>query len=305
MVIVFYGEDEFRMRLEVRERISDSAKKEPARIKTFEIADEKDLEEIFAFLSAAELWQEKKIATAKFFEWSRDLAKTLKNEAEKRNNFDANILFVLAPRGGNGAKIANAEYKLFPLLAGRALASWIQNTAAKFGNTIDAPALRAVSELHGRNTENIWNELLLLSCWKPGGKIETNDIAVFRKELPAPEDFALVETMAAGNRKDALRLLYYELMNGKPPLMILGSITAYFRAMLVAKFSENRGEDDAANKFFARNHPFWVSNIARASRRFSEDEILRAFRKLWRIDRAAKTGEHKPEMLLEEFIIGA
>lgn len=303
MIIVFHGEDEFRMRMEVRERIANIASEDAARVKTFEIA-EKNLEEVFGFLSAAELWQEKKIAVAKFTEWPDDLAGILKEGAEKQNNFGADILFVLAPRSGKGAKIPNAEYKLFPSLGGRELASWIQKTAAKFGNIVDTPAANSIAELHGQNTESIWNDLLVLSCWKPNGKIGANDIAVFHKELPSPKDFALIETLLAGTRKKALKLLCYEFAKQKSPLMLLGSIVTHFRAMLVAKFDEGR-DGDAAKKFFAPNHPFWVSKIKQASMRFSEEKIKRALLKLWKIDRAAKTGEHEPEILLEEFILGA
>lgn len=305
MIIVFHGEDGFRMRLELRERISDIAKKEPARIKIFGIADEKGLEEVFAFLSAAELWQEKKVAVAKFAEWSSDLAKTLKNEAKNKNDFGTNILFVLVPKNRvRVSEIPEAEYKEFSGLTGRILIHWIQETAVKFGNTIDANASRVLIELRGQNTEGIWNELLLLSCWKPNGKISGRDIAMFRRELPHPKDFALIEALLEGNRKKALKLLHHEFSEHKAPLMILGSMVTHFRALLVAKFSGKSGEV-SVQKFFAQNHPFWVSKIESASQHFSAEEIRQTLQKLWRIDRAAKTGEYEPEMLLEEFIIGA
>lgn len=288
-VVIFAGEDKFRARRALQEFLAAEREKTPALVKSFDADDEEDLPAaLAAFFNKDTLWHERKIAVVRAASWSGKLPALT----------DSDLLLLLLEKPPRTAP-KNAVLKSFPVLKGVQLAKWIRDAAKELGNDLAPDLPPALIELHGSDTEAIWNELMILSSANPGTRIALEDLKTFRTWIPHVRDFAFVEAVLGKNRTQALRLLHHTLAEGVSPLLILANLAAHFRAMLVAS-----ADGKAADKFFAGRHPFWVSKIQEYAARFTEKELRGALRRLWRLDYSIKTGKYPPEIAIEEFVLG-
>lgn len=299
--IIFAGEDTFRLRAALRKFLDTQAS--GAKTQSFESDTSEDLvQELREFFQTSTLWQERKVAIVKAPSWKNPLPEVT----------DPDLLILALEKPPPAGILKKTRLETFPKLKGAGLSKWIRGTAAEFGSEIDTALVSLLVELHGSETEAIWNELTILSCFKPGEKLSAKDLRAFRSWVPRVRNFAFVEAVLAKNRRQALRLLLYSLEEGAAPLALLAGLAAQFRAMLVAKSdgTESSRADaslpsTAAAAFFAGKHPFWLSKIEQASREFSEDELKAQLRRLERADWLIKTGKHSPSTALEEYIVGA
>lgn len=289
-VVIFAGEDSFRARRALQEFLEKARGGAPAPVHTFDADNEEDLPRaLAAFFDERTLWRERKIAVARAASWSGPLP----------NIPDPDLLLLLLEKPPRTAP-KNAIVELFPRLKGDALFKWIRAAAKALGNDIAPDLPPALVELHGSDTEAIWNELLILSSADPGKRLTLEDLKAFRTWIPHVRDFAFIDAVLAKDRKQALRFLHHTLAEGTSPLLILANLAAHFRAMLVANTPGN-----AAEKFFSGRHPFWISKIREHAARFTEQELRDALKRLWRADYAIKTGKYSPEIAVEEFVLGA
>jgi DNA polymerase III delta subunit len=288
-LVIFTGEDSFRARRALHALLEKERGRGPARIESFD-ADESDnlAHTLAAFFNARTLWQERKIAVVRAASWSGAVPKVAESDLLV-------LLLEQSPRTAPKGAVVTS----FPLLKGAELAEWIRNAAKDLGNDLAADLARALIELHGSDTEAIWNELMVLSSANPGKPLTLEDLKTFRAWIPHVKDFAFVDSVLAKDRPRALRLLHHTLAEGVSPLLILANLAAHFRAMLVAKT-----DGKSADVFFRGRHPFWVSKISEHAERFTEQELRAALRRLWRLDYAIKTGIYSPEIAIETFVLG-
>jgi DNA polymerase III delta subunit len=287
--IIFSGEDFFRLGRALKKFLEKEAA--GATIQTFESDSAEDLKlRLREFFRARSLWQEPRVAVAKIPSWQGNLLEIPAPDL---------LIFVLKKLPPLSiAKKARVE--TFPILKAAELSKWIRESAKEFGNSASPDLVSALIALHGSDTAAIWNEIVLLSCFKPEEKLSGKDLKTFRSWVPRAKDFAFVEAVLAKNRKQALRFLMQNLNEGIEPMKILGGLEAHFRAMLVAKSGDKTAQD-----FFSGKHPFWVSKIEYAAMRFEEKELKASLRRIERALLAIKTGKHSPKTALEEFVIGA
>jgi DNA polymerase III delta subunit len=287
--IIFSGEDFFRLGRSLKKFLEKEAA--GVAIQTFEPDSVEDLKwKLQEFFKARSLWLEPRVAVAKIPSWQGSLPE-----------IPAPDLLILILEKTPPASISKkTRVETFPNLRGAELSKWIRESTKELGNTATPDLISALVTLHGSDTAAIWNELALLSCFKPEEKLSGEDLKTFRSWVPRAKDFAFVEAVLAKNRKQALRFLLQNLNEGIEPMKILGGLEAHFRAMLVAKFG-----DKTAQEFFSGKHPFWVSRIEYAAMRFEEKELKASLRRIERALLAIKTGKHSPKTALEEFVIGA
>jgi DNA polymerase-3 subunit delta len=287
-IVIFAGEDSFRLQMELKKFLKKEAAGVSFRI--FDSAAEENIgRELTNFFQRATLWKERRIAVIKAPKWEGKLPAITEPD-----------LLVLALEKIPARKIwKNVRIEEFPKLEGAKLSRWIQETAKELGNAVSTDLISALIELHGSDTGSIWNELMVLSCFRPGKILTASDLKTFRTWLPHVKDFALIDALLQKNRKQALYLLHLTLAEGVSPLLILANIASHFRALLVAKTNTK-----SKAEFFQGKHPYWVAKISQHAKRFTEKELREALRRLWRLDHAIKTGIEPPEIALEAFVLG-
>jgi DNA polymerase III delta subunit len=287
-IVIFAGEDSFRLQMELKKFLEKEAPGAPFRI--FDSASEAELNrELTLFFQTPGLWQERRIAVVKIPKWEGRLPEIRDPDL---------LVLALGKTPASGIR-SNVRLEEFPPLQGAELSRWIRKTAKELGNAVSADLVSALMEIHGSDTGSIWNELMVLSCFKPGKILTASDLKKFRAWIPRVRDFAFIEAVSTKDRKEALRLLLASLNEGVTPLAMLGSLESHFRAMLVAKAGGK-----AAAEFFAGRHPYWVSKIKQAASAFNEVELKTYLARLWRTKFLIKTGKHLPEIALEEFVLG-
>ncbi len=288
MVIIFAGEDTFRTRKALEELLNKEKSKGELRIQKFDAKEDNFKEKLRAFLEESTLWNERKIAIVKATSWNEEIFQISESDL---------LIFFLEKLPKITPK--NAILKLFPILKGNQLLEWIRDSAKELGNEISYDLQISLLELYGSNTEAIWNELTILSCFRPGKRLNLDDLKELRTWIPHPKDFALVDALLNKNRKLALRLLHQSLLHGISPLSIAANIASHFRAMLMLKKA-----DKVAKKFFEGKHPFWISKIRKYAAKFSEKEIKDFIKRLALFDYSIKTGRQQAEIALEELVLG-
>jgi DNA polymerase III delta subunit len=288
-IVIFSGEDFFRLGRALKKFLEKEAA--GAAIQTFESDSAEDLKwKLREFFKARSLWQEPRAAVAKIPAWQGNLPEIPAPD----------LLILILEKTPPAGISKKARVETFPNLKGAELSKWIRESAKELGNAAAPDLISALMALHGSDTAAIWNELALLSCFKPGEKLYAEDLKTFRSWVPRPKDFAFVEAVLAKNRKQALRFLLQNLEQGIEPMKILGGLEAHFRAMLAAKSGGKAAQD-----FFNGKHPFWVSKIEYASMRFEKKELKARLRRIERALLMIKTGKHSPKTAIEEFVVGA
>jgi DNA polymerase III delta subunit len=288
-IVILGGEDLFRLDRALKKFLEKEAS--GIAIQTFESNSAEDIRwQLLEFFRTRSLWQEPKVAVAKIPSWRGNLPEIPTPD----------LLILILEKTPPAGISKKARVETFPALKAAELFKWIRESAKELGNTAAPDLVLALVTLHGSDTAAIWNELVLLSCFKPDEKLSAEDLKTFRSWVPRPKDFAFVEAVLAKNRKQAVRFLFQNLNEGIEPMKILGGLEAHFRAMLVAKSGDKTAQD-----FFSGKHPFWVSKIKYAAMRFEEKELKASLRRIERALLAIKTGKHSPKTALEEFVIGA
>lgn len=203
-------------------------------------------------------------------------------------------------RRGRYYKTLAAETKAveFKQLQPGELTSWIKREAKKLGATIEP---NAVSELLARCGDDQWRleqELMKLANYNPTiTKTAVEELVVERVEESI---FGLVEAVAEGKAELALQRYQRLLASGANELYILTMIMWQLRNLLLAKTAGEISPNQLAGD--VGMSPFVATRALAMQKRFSEDQLKRAF--LSGIDTEAKikTGQGKADQLVELLI---
>lgn len=129
----------------------------------------------------------------------------------------------------------------------------------------------------------------------PGAKIERFEGLAGKSDAP---DFGLQNAVAKRDRQGAWSEYVLGIKNGKPPELLFGSIHFALKSCLVAKRSANAEEYGAAGL-----NPKAFGIYRDASKKYTEEELLRLlgrFKDIYHEDRA---GEIPGETVMEEYLL--
>jgi DNA polymerase-3 subunit delta len=217
-------------------------------------------------------------------------------------NSDSKDLIVILQENkqiGNQKAIKDLKLKIeeYPIMKGNILVSWIKKQAEELGVKLDKEVINILAVAFDGETGCIFNELEKLVLMD--GEINVKTFLNLTVLPNNPIDFELSNAIGDKNKKLALKALYKEIEANKVPVMIFGSIIYQMRNLLILKMAEgNRG----INLKNSGLHPFVISKTRGLVRKFSLEELQRAYKKLFQYDVAAKKGKIDLLLALELFI---
>ncbi len=184
------------------------------------------------------------------------------------------------------------------------LKRWILGRIKKENKTISPSGLDFFLQKTGSDMENISREMEKLFSYTLKLDVITEaDIEEICTHQVTGQIFDMVEAIAMGRQREALRL-YYDLLSLKePPMRILFLIGRQFNLLLQVKELKAKGYD---NKKIAEKtglHSFIVGKYVGQSGRFKKQELRTAIEECVNTDESVKTGRISDILGVELLIV--
>ncbi|HSX47906.1 MAG TPA: DNA polymerase III subunit delta [Candidatus Nanoarchaeia archaeon] len=186
----------------------------------------------------------------------------------------------------------------FAPLSSLQLANWLKAQVQSNGGTIDRAALDMLIEIVGDDQWRLEQEVMKLINYRSDITAETVKTMVV--QAPSQTIFDLVEAMTAGRTKQAL-VTFRDLLSQKTnELYVLSMIIWQLRNLLLAKTAGDMSAPELSKA--AGLSPYVAGKAMTKQREFDEQTLKQAFVAAVETDYAIKTGQGKPDQLIERLI---
>jgi len=231
----------------------------------------------------------------------KDKLKEVVDMLEKNESKDLVIILEEKKEIKNTKILGKLKFKSeeFPLLKDTVLIKWIKGEMDKLNLDLDKTIIELLAVSFEGDTGSIFNELQKLSLL--GDKVSLKDFLKLTVLPDNPINFELANAIASKNRKVALKALYKEIESGKIPVVILGSILYQIRSLLMIKTLEQNSRIDPNE---TELHSFVIMKNRALVKKYTIEELKKAYRKLFQYDVQGKKGKIDPLLALELFING-
>ncbi|HOI97627.1 MAG TPA: DNA polymerase III subunit delta [Candidatus Pacearchaeota archaeon] len=290
MLIFLYGADTFRLRRKARQIISEyETRSGGADFAVFDMDESRP-----ADLSAA-FWQTSLFGAKRFFVVKNPISRKETKEAlivasEGIAAMPHNFLFLQEGKVLKTDRFLKAICKLgqvqeFAPLEGTNLEKWIIAEFAALGHSEGGTLAPALAAAIGGDLWRMSGEIGKLVHFAGGKAISAADAAKIVSPVAENNIFQTVDAIAAGKKKEALRMVRRHTAAGDHPLYLLAMIAAQFRNLILVK------RCPAAGARGLGMHPYVFSKSAALARRFDGARLEKSYGLIWQADFDIKTGK--------------
>jgi len=190
----------------------------------------------------------------------------------------------------------------FPLPYSQAMTEWIVDETKRQGGEIEARASAELANVLGNDTLLISHEIEKLLIYTARERAITSEDV---RELCSPVDrediFAMVDAIAKGDAKTALRLLDISLQK-QPEPYVFAMIVGHFRQLIIAAemVSERCSAEEIARE--VRKPNFVGTKLVNQVRCFTLPELEEIYQRLVLLDMQIKDNQTPPDLALELFV---
>ena len=184
----------------------------------------------------------------------------------------------------------------------REMTDWILKEVQRLDGKIESRAAADLANSLGNDTLLVSKEIEKLLIYTARERaITPADV----RELCSPVDrediFAMVDAIASGNAKTAMRLLDISLQK-QPEPMVFGMIVGHFRQLIIAAemVSERCSAEEIARE--VKKPDFVGRKLVDQVRRFSQSELDEIYQRLVLLDMQIKDNRMPPDLALELFV---
>ena len=183
------------------------------------------------------------------------------------------------------------------------MSGWIVNEAKAQGGGIETQAAARLAEMVGEHNRQAAQEITkLLTYVKYERPITLADVEQVSIVTAQASVFALVDALATGNGQQAQGLLR-RLLEDEDAFALWGMVIRQFRLLILAReILDQRGTLQDAQRQI-HEAPYSVEKAYKQAGRFSMIALEAIYRRLLRMDEAAKTGEMPLDLSLEMFVV--
>ena len=176
---------------------------------------------------------------------------------------------------------------------------WIRQYAKAQGGEIAGAAASRLADLVGSDTRQAAQEVTKLLTYVNWSRpVSAADVEALSPLTAAPDVFAMVDALAAGDGRKAQRLLH-RLMEFQDVFSTWGMIIRQFRLLLLAReVLDNRGGEAEAMKALGVQ-PFVARKALNQARGFNMPRLEMIYHRLLEIDEGAKTGRMPLDVALD------
>jgi len=188
------------------------------------------------------------------------------------------------------------------------LMKWARDKIKDAGSQIDDRSLRMLVSLVGPDVRRLTLEIEKLSTAAlPGGVIDSELVELLVANSREISNFDLTDSLFAGRKNEALRILHKILNDGAEPVMLLGLISYNVRRLLMAKDAMEQGLDRGEVARIVKLRYSDQESFMATARRTDLKKLSHAIRRLAETDVAIKTsigggGPHGSRMQIEMLV---
>jgi DNA polymerase-3 subunit delta len=196
-----------------------------------------------------------------------------------------------------------AVTRFFPLLD-REIIAWIEAWARARGLSLQRDAAQYLSQAIGNDLQKIKNELEKVELYlKENKTITFEDMKAVVGDFREYSSFDLATALGQKNKEKAFLILSRLVQEGEQPVGLLGAIAWNFRRLVRAKAMEaaGMGYEEIKRKLSVIFHQSAL--FQEQMRRFSMEELQKAFDIMLSADRALKSSNLNGRLVLERMIL--
>lgn len=185
---------------------------------------------------------------------------------------------------------------------GQEIASWIKKEAKALGKPITDAAAQKLLAISGGQMREIRSELEKIIIFAGDKKaVDESDVEGAGLDCKEETVFGLSDAIGVKDMKKAFQV--YSKLEHEYPAQVLGAITRQIRILLKIKALKRKGVSDQALASMAGIPPYFVGKYVASSKRFSEAELKRAYKRLFEADTDLKTGRVPQAHVVPNLII--
>ncbi|MBV6397535.1 MAG: putative protein YqeN [Anaerolineales bacterium] len=196
---------------------------------------------------------------------------------------------------------AKAEALMAPTT--RDMTGWIVNEMKHQGGKISSEAAGKLAGLAGADTRQAAQEIAKLLAYVNWARpVEVTDVEAVCVSTAEVDIFAFVDSLATGNAQQAQSMLR-KMLEEQDAFAIFPMIVRQFRLLIQTReIVEARGMvQDVIEMLHV--HPFVAGKIFQQAGRFTMKSLEAIYRRLLKMDEAAKTGIMPLDLSLEMFVV--
>lgn len=199
----------------------------------------------------------------------------------------------------------NGDAKAEALMAPKArdMTGWIVNEMKHQGGKISSEAANKLAELVGADTRQAAQEIAKVLAYVNWARpVEVQDVAAVCVSTAAVDIFAFVDSLAAGDGQKSQSMLR-KMLEEQDAFAIFPMIIRQFRLLIQTReIIEKHGMvPDVIEALHV--HPFVAGKIFAQAGKFTMKTLEAIYRRLLKMDEAAKTSAMPLDMALEMFVV--
>lgn len=193
------------------------------------------------------------------------------------------------------------EVHNFEQPTGRELVRWAIGYAEKQGLHVPEEVAGFLAERCSGDKNRVIREVEKLALYVPDGEpATTEDVEALTPPDLQSNIFAFVDSLVAGERARAMRLLEALIATGEPPLRVMFMIRRQFQLLARARSLLDRGLSPGELARELKVPPFVVRKLEQQGRRIEDGEAERALDQILALERGLKGGSSlKDELQIE------
>lgn len=305
MIILLYGQDNYRLRKKLRDIIKKAKEKNKGKLylKRFGLKDF-SLEKFRSEYQSTSLFGEEKFLVLENFSSSnilREVLSFLKKQKSSKNIVafweeitleKSNLLLKFIKENGISFR--------FDPLQGNQLIEWIEKEFRKYKINIDSRIALTLAEFFGNDLWLLSNEIKkLVLLFGSKKRILPQDIRHLVRPKLETDIFETIEAISSQNKDRALKLLCEHIKQGDSPFYILSMLKSQIANLLITKELIQKGIPLRIISSKMRLPVFVVRKHSSLSYRFTLENLRKAYWKIFQYEIKIKTGKIDPVLALE------
>jgi DNA polymerase III subunit delta len=196
-----------------------------------------------------------------------------------------------------------ATVKTFPALQGENLYKWVMNKAKEKNGSFTGDAARTLIDYIGNDLWLMDTELNKLIAYKSGNQVTADDVRLLSGLNREVNIFALVDTILAGNAREAHGLLQRLFMEGNSASRVFTMISRQLRLIIIAtEFSREMTISQMMEKLSVTSK--WVlDKTIKQAKQYSLDQLRHAYHLILDADLSIKTSQFDDDKVVDLLVI--
>lgn len=301
-IYFFYGEDDYRLTMELR-RWSNGFVEKHGDLGLHVLDGEiTEITEVQNALEALPLLGTKKLVILKNIPFPASVrASKRSTEVEEKlvellTQIDPETVVVFATSTPDKRKKLfkelnkSAQVRTFDLLKKPQLTQWIKTELTKRNAKASLSVITRLAEMVGSNLWQMDSELEKLTLYAENREITLSDLDLLVHKNLQESIFKLTDSLSSQNKKQTLQILHDLVDGGESLQAIFYMIVRQFRLIIMTKSCLENGKSSEIASLVGVP-PFAVRGLTTAAQKFTAEQLRQIYARLLTIDTQLKTSE--------------